>query len=169
MSAPTLNDVILDISLASSLPLGLTGRDYIKATSAANALACQTAAMDVRELRELEYSVGPLIALLTADLDNPVASKAALGLRSLMPSRVCMSAFLRLDGLKIISTTFDALLGSNMIDLKVASVHRWIVEHLAVCYRDIGRFYPWDIVHAGAIRHCVLLLKFGDIPLKTIA
>lgn len=36
--------------------------------------------MTPKELRELEYTVGPLLTLLTLDVDSPVAEKAAYGI-----------------------------------------------------------------------------------------
>ena len=35
-------------------------------------------------------------------------------------------------------------------------------------YRELAQFYPWELVNAGAIRHCVTLLKLGDVALQTI-
>ena len=52
-----------------------------------------------RDLRELEIAIGLLLALLVSDIDNLVAAKAAFGIRSLVSSRVCMNAFINLDGL----------------------------------------------------------------------
>eukprot|EP01032_Pedospumella_encystans_P003454 gene3454-4082_t len=52
--------------------------------------------------------------------------------------------------------------------MKTPGNPRSIVENLAVCYREIARFYQWKIVDVGAIRHCVILLRFGDTALKTI-
>ena len=35
--------------------------------------------------------------------------------------------------------------------------------------REIARFHPWAIVNVGGLRHCVVLLKYGDIGLQTIS
>lgn len=168
-SQDSLNKIILDLSLASCLPTGSGGGNFILAAAAANALACRTDEMDPRELRELEYTVIPLLDLLKRDIDDPVACKAAYGIRSLMRSRVCMTRFLNENGLGIIGKIFDTLLGGNMIDMHVRSPHRSIVEYLSICYRELARFYPWLIVKVGALRHCVALLRFGDVELQTIA
>jgi hypothetical protein len=52
-----------------------------------------------------------------------------------------------------------------MSDLKMIGV---IVENFIVCYRGIASDYQWDIVNAGAIRHGVILLKYGDTMIHTI-
>ena len=52
-----------------------------------------------------------------------------------------------------------------MSDLKMIGV---IVEKFIVCYRGIASDYQWDIVNAGAIRHVVILLKYGDTMIHTI-
>ena len=140
-----IDDLVLELSLASALPIGLNGRNYILATSAANSLAYHTSNMPKKELKKLEYAVGPLLILLAMNIDDPVSGKAALGLRSLMPSRVCISRFIELDGLLVAANIFNTLMGFNMVDMKTASNHRTLVEHLAVCYREISRFYPWKI------------------------
>jgi hypothetical protein len=166
----SINNLILDLSLASTLPIGVHGRDFIRATASANALMCRTKEMQPRELRELEYSIGPLLSMLANDIEDPVAAKCASGIRYLMPSRICMSQLLSQDGLFVIARVLDELLSSNStVDLKCASVGREIVEHLSVCYREIGRFYPWEIVKVGALRHSIVLLRFGDEVLKTSA
>jgi hypothetical protein len=170
MDSEALNNLILDLSLASTLPVGVQGRDFIRATASANALMCRTKEMQPRELRELEYSIGPLLTMLATDIEDPVAAKCASGIRYLMPSRICMSQLLAQDGLAVIARVLDELLASSrQLDLKSASVGREIVEHLSVCYREIGRFYPWDIVKVGALRHSILLLRFGDEILQTSA
>lgn len=107
--------------------------------------------------------------MLVNDIDNPVASKAAFGLRSLMPSRVCMTKYFQEDGLTLSGRVLDTLLGRDKVDMTTPSVHREIVEHVAGCYREIGRFYPWRVVKAGGLRHCIILLRLGDILLKTLA
>ena len=35
--------------------------------------------------------------------------------------------------------------------------------------RDLAQFYPWELVKNGVIRHCVSLLKYGDVALQTIS
>lgn len=173
MNHVPLNDIILDLSLASCLPAGERGGDYIHAAAAANALACRCEEMSTRELRELEYTVIPLLNLLKRDMYNPnpiTCKAAAYGLRSLMRSRLCMSRLLDEDGLDIIARIFDIFLGPNKINLyTVTSNQRTVVVHLSVMYRELARFYPLKLVKIGALRHCVALLRFGDVELKTIS
>jgi hypothetical protein len=80
-----------------------------------------------------------------------------------------MTSFFNLEGLETVSSILNRLLGSKKVDLTTPSIHRTIIEHIAVMYREIGRFYPWKIVGVDGIRHAVILLKFGDRPLKTLA
>ncbi len=168
-SAEVINDLILELSLASSNPVGVNGRSYIQASAAASALANRTSIMDKKELRTFEWTIAPLLDLLKLDINNPVAAKAAYGLRTLMPSRICMSRYFELDGLVVMSRILDILLAKKISELKSPSDCRSVVEHLAVCYREIARFYQWEIVNVGAIRHCVIILRFGDVTLQTIA
>jgi len=79
VSQKVIDDLILDLSLASSLPIGLDGRNFTHAASAANTFAYYTSKMRPKELKQLEYAIGPLLILIQADIDNPVAAKAALG------------------------------------------------------------------------------------------
>jgi hypothetical protein len=168
-SAEVINNLLLDLSLVSALPVGLEGRDFIKATSSTSALVSRTLHMKPHELKDLCYTLGPLLTLLITDLNNPVAEKAAYGIRTLMPSRVCMNAFLEMDGLNVVSRVFDAHLGANPIDLAIPSIERNTIEHLSCVYRDIGRFYPWRITQAGGVRHLVILMRKGDMILKSNA
>jgi hypothetical protein len=168
-SEEVINDLILELSLASSNPIGAGGRSYIQASAAASALGNRTNMMDKRELRTFEWTILPLLDLLKLDINNPVAAKSAYGLRTLMPSRICMTRFIELDGLGTMARILDILLAKKISELKTESSFRSVVEHLAVCYREIARFYQWDIVNVGGIRHCVIILKFGDVVLQTIA
>jgi len=167
-SIEVINSLVLDLSLASTLPIGSGERDLLHASASANSLACRTKEMNVKELRTFEWTIKPLLDILIIDLDNPVSAKAALGLRMLMPSRICISRLIEADGLKVISHVLDILLAKYVHEMKTPGNARSIVESLAVCYREIARFYQWKIVDVGAIRHCVILLRFGDIALKTI-
>ncbi len=168
-SVEVINDLILELSLASSNPIGVNGRSYIQASAAASALGNRTAMMDKKELRTFEWTILPLLDLLKLDINNPVAAKAAYGLRTLMPSRICMTRYMELDGLGIMARILDILLAKKIAELKTQSSFRSVVEHLAVCYREIARFYQWEIVNVGGIRHCVIILRFGDVELQTIA
>ena len=69
----TLDSLMLDLSLAAAMPTGLNGINLIAATSACNSLARYTEGMEPVDLKELKYSVAPLINLLVVDLDDPVA------------------------------------------------------------------------------------------------
>ncbi len=167
-SIEVINNLVLDLSLASTLPIGAGERDLLHASAAANSLACRTKEMSIKELRTFEWTIKPLLDILIIDLENPVSSKAALGLRTLMPSRICISRLIEVDGLKVIARVLDILLAKCVHEMKTPGNPRSIVENLAVCYREIARFYQWKIVDVGAIRHCVILLRFGDTALKTI-
>ena len=171
-SSDALDELVLELSLASALPVGVGGRNFIKATSSSNALSCHAQNMLPRQLRELEHSVGPLLTLVWTDIDDPVAAKAAQALRSLMPSRVCITRFMELDGITIISKIMQQLLlmrDGQRLDLKSSSTHQNLVEHCAAIYREVGRFYPWDIVQAGVLPNLVIILRYGSVPLQTIA
>ena len=168
-SIEVINDLVLDLSLASALPVGADGRNFIRATAAAGSLAARTSVMDKKDLRSFEWTILPLLTLLKADVDHPVATKAAYGIRTLMPSRICMSKFLECEGLPTMGKVLDILLTKKSSEMRSKCEARNVVEHLAICYREIARFYPWEIVMAGGIRHCVLLLKFGDVALQTVA
>jgi hypothetical protein len=167
-SAEVINGLILELSLASTLPIGSGTRDLMNASAAANSLASRTKEMPLRELRTFEWTIQPLLDILVIDLDNPVSAKAAWGLRTLMPSRICMSRLIEQDGLTVISRVLDILLAKRVADMKRPCTARNIVEHLAVCYREISRYYQWKVVDVGGIRHCVILLRFGDVALQTI-
>jgi hypothetical protein len=166
-SEQLISRLVLELSLVTAMPVGHLGRDYIRATAAATSMAYYTSTMDKKELRNFEWTVEPLMNLLVVNIENPVATKAALTLRSLMTSRACMRRLLAAGGLISIAKTLDILLNKYSSELRSPTEVRNLVENLAVCYREIARFYPWDLVNVGAIRHCVLLLRFGDIILQT--
>lgn len=152
------------------MPVDIRGANLIFASASANALACVTVNMPPRELRELEYLIKPLIILLTIDLNHPCSAKAALCLQTLMKSRICISQFYKENGIRITSNIFNAILsGGKDVNLNVPSNHKTILEHLSCVYREVAKFYPWDIVDVGCLRHCVLLLLYGDSKLKTTA
>lgn len=168
-NAASINDLLLDLSLVSALPVGLDGRNYTQAVSAANALVCRTQSMTSKELKSLEYTVGPLLTLLVTDLSNPVALKSGAGLATLMTSRICMDRFINYDGLKVIGGVLDIFLGANMIDLMNSSMQKQLTEYLFIIYREVARYYPSSLVSVGALRHTVVLLRFGDLTLKTLS
>jgi hypothetical protein len=68
-----------------------------------------------------------------------------------------------------VSKILDALVGQPTLDLVTASTHRSVVEQGSIIYRDISIVYPWKVVNAGALRHLVLILRFGDAEMKTTA
>jgi hypothetical protein len=165
----TLDNLILELSLASCLPVANGGKKLVEATSAANSFGNHVKLMPPSELRQLSNGIGPLLTLLHTNLDNPVAAKAAYSLRNLLQSRTCMKEFLELDGLVVISKIFQQFISGKKVDLITQSNMRTIVEHCAVCFREIARFYPHLVVKAGALRYIVIILKYGDVALRTIA
>ena len=169
MDEAQIKDIILELSLASALPLNIHGRNFIRAAAAANILSHHTQTLPATELKKFSFAVGPLLTLLSMDIDNPVAAKAAYGLRSLLNSRVNLGRFLDLDGLDVIANILNTLMGRKMIDLKVESTHRTIVDHALTIYREVAFVYPWKVVNVGALRHLVLVLEFGDLSLVSVA
>lgn len=163
-----INELILELSLASTNPVGADGRKYIQASAAASALGNRTLLMDKKALRTFEWTILPLLDLLKLDINNSVATKAAYGLRTLMPSRICMKSYIDNEGLQTMARILDLLLAKKASELKTPSDYRSLIEHLMVIYREIARFYHWEVVNVGAIRHCVIVLRFGDAALKTI-
>ena len=145
------------------------GRNLQLAASAANSFAYHAERMKPKQLKSLDCAIGPLLRLMYADVDNPVAAKSALGIRMLMSSRHCILEFMEQEGLLVISKIFDILMGFNMIDFNEPSTHRAIVENCIVCYREISRFYPWKIVDVGGLRHLVVLVRYANTEIKTIA
>ena len=164
-----INGLILDLSLVTCLPVAAQGRDKIRAAAAANSIAYYTTAMSKTELRNFKWTVQPLLDILIVDIDNPLTTKAALALKTLMFSRVCMIHLIECEGLKRIASVLDILLSKNVADLRQKNFYNDTVQYLAVCYQELARFYPWEIVNVGALRHCVVLLKLGDVVLQTIS
>ena len=161
---------MLDLSLASALPMAREGRNKIRMTASVSAIGCISQDLSPKELRSLEYAIGPLLSLMASDIEEPLAAKAASTLRTLMASRVCMKQLITCNGLIIIGKIFDTLLSvTRALDLIIESVSSSVLEHLAAVYKMVSLFYPWEIVRVGAIRHCVTLLKRGGITLKTNA
>lgn len=156
--------------VSTVVPVDIRGSNLIIASASANALGCITVNMPPRALRELEYLVKPLIILLTIDLEHPCSAKAALCLMTLMRSRMCITRFVEESGIRIVSNIFNAILsrGSDL-DLKTPSTYRTILEYLSTVYREVAKFYPWEIVDVGCLRHNVLLLTHGDSHLQTTA
>lgn len=158
---------MLELSLVTSMPVGAQGRNYIRATAAASAMAWHTSSMDKKDLRNFEWTIEPLLSLLIVDIEDPVATKAALALRMLMSSRICMTRLLEDGGLGKVTRTLDIILNKYSSELRSPCDIRNLVEHLAVCCREIARFYPWELVNSGVLRHCVLMLRFGDVIIQT--
>ncbi len=167
--ARKVSDLVLELSLVTSLPIAVSGRDFIRASAAANSMASRTATMGKKELRNFEWTVDPVVNLMIVDLESPIAAKAAFVIRTLMDSRLCMTRLMEGEGLGNISKVMDILLSKKTADLKHHCDVRMMVEHLAVCYREIARFYPWTIVNIGGLRHCVVMLKSGDVTIQTIS
>lgn len=164
-----ISELILDLSLATSLPLGPNGRDYVRASAAASSMANQTSKLEKKDIRNYEWTIPAVLNILIVDIDHPVASKAALALRTLMCSRICMNRLIESDGMQTIGKVIDIMLAKKTPELKRAGETHSLVEHLFVVYREIARFYPWNIVNVGGIRHCVIILRHGDLQLIAIA
>ena len=168
----TFNELILDVSIASALPVRpIVDHEThfdIQAVSSTNHLADRASVLPKRERRELSYTIGPLLTLMTNDIDNPVSLKAILCVLILMESRICMTEFMNLDGLVILGKMLDTLIIGRRVDLKSASIHRDMVFNLCHIYRQVGVFYPWPIVRVGAIRHAVAVLRFGDLEMRSV-
>lgn len=165
----TLNDLVLELSLTAAFPLNLRGIDEFRGAAATKALSYRTEAMGPKELRELEYTLGPLLGLLSSNLSSPMAPPAAIGIRTLLGSHVCIVRFHELEGIPITGRLMDQLLSGKAMDLTTPSPTRTIVENLAICYRELSKWYPDDVVNAGAIRHCVRMIDYGDMTIKAIS
>ena len=166
--ASTLEELILDLSLASAFPIGVGGSNMFKGTASMQALGYRTAQMQKHELKDLEYVMGPLLGLLATDLNHPIAAKAAFGIRTLIPSRMCLNRFVECDGFHIMGKVLDTLLVSST-DLHELSDTRSIVECMAIVYREAARYFDKAIVSVGALRHCVRMLHYGDSTIRGIS
>lgn len=164
-----ISDLILDLSLVTAAPIGAGKRDLIRATAAANSMARITSEMDIKDLRTFEWTVEPLVRLLLVDIEDPLAAKVALALKSLMSSRICMSRLIDSGGLGDVAKVLDILLSKKTNELKSLNTTHAIVENLGVCYREIARFHAWKLVEVGGLRHCVAMLRYGDVTLQTIS
>lgn len=164
-----LNDLVLELSLTAAFPLNLTGIDEFRGAAAAKALAYRTEEMGPKQLRELEYTIGPLLSLLSTNIHSPLAPPASIGIRTLLASHACITHFMELDGLFVIGKLFDQLITGKGMDLYTPSPNRTIVENFAIVYREVSRWHPEHIVRVGGIRHCVALLNYGDMSIKAIS
>lgn len=164
-----VNDLILELSLVTSMPINAGGRNLVRASAAATALGNITGQLDVKELRKFEWTVEPLVRLLLVDIDDPLAAKTAFALRTLMNSRMCMTKLIDSGGLSDVAKVLDIMCSKRTTELKGLTVAHSLVENLAICYREIARFHNWKLVEAGGLRHCVALLRYGDVTLQTIA
>lgn len=169
MDEEQVNDIILELSLASSLPLNIQGRNYVRAAAAANILSYHTATLPAKELKKFVFAIGPLLSIMLMDINNPVSEKAALGLRSLLMSRINLAKFLELNGLDDLANVLNQLMGKKMVNLKEESNSRSLVDHALNIYREIAFVYPWKVVNVGALRHLVLVLEHGDLELIGIS
>ena len=167
-SPKIIDDLMLDLSLASALPLASGGRDMIRVIASINAIGCIAKGLTPHELKALEYAISPLLSLMAADIEEPSAEKAAFALSCLMASRVCLNQLVNSGGLLTIGKVFDALLSIDRnLDLEIGSVSRHLVENLSLVYRSVSLFFPWEVVRVGAIRHCVMILRRGGLTAKT--
>lgn len=165
-----INNLMLELNLASSLPMAGGKKNKMHVVASVNAIGCILKELNPRELRSLEYAVGPLLTLMTADIGEPLAVKSAFALKALMASRVCLKQLIDSEGLHIIGKIFDTLLSVERgLDLKVQSISGDLLEHLTAIYKIVSLQFPWEIVRIGAIRHCVTLLRTGALVLQTNA
>ena len=134
---------MLDLSLASALPLSYGGRNIIGVIASINAIGCIAKSLAPQELKALEYAIGPLLSLMAADIEGPSARKAAFALSILMACRVCMNQLVSSEGLVTIGKVFDALLSADRnIDLEADSNNRNVLENLAIVYKSVSLFFP---------------------------
>lgn len=148
----------------------MRGSNFILAASASNALANRAGELTPQELKKLEHSVESLLSLMrNNEGSNPVVVKAALSLRTLLASRVNLLKFIQLEGMFTIGQVFSRTLVGKKVDLKKLSLDRSVVEHCCVINREVGRFYPWQIVNNGMIPHLITILRIGDIQLQSIS
>jgi hypothetical protein len=96
------------------------------------------------------------------DTDHPLTAKAAFVLGELMPSRIWIARLIECNRLKYVTGT------GYSISSQSERYEGAIVENFIVCYRGIASDYQWDIVDAGAIRHGMIQLKYGDTMIHTI-
>lgn len=165
-----ISNLVLELSLVTALPVGAGGRNFIRATAAANSMAYRTEAMNKKDLRNFEWTVQPLLNILLVDIEDPMAAKAAYALRTLMNSRVCMSRLLESNGLSDLAKVLDIIISRKTSELKQKdSTMKQLADHISAMYRDIAVHYRKEIVDVGGLRHCVGLLRYGDVKLQTIA
>ena len=175
MDPAVLSDLIYELSLATSRPFPSKPYDLTRATAAAEALSSYMECLRPQELKLLEYTLGPLLFLLqlanktTFTSIEPVAITAATSIIRLLPSRRCMSSFVAQQGLRIMFDIFDDLFSNPDLDLVSTTPIRSLIEQCAIIYREIARYYPNEVVSAGALRFFVQMLRTGDVVLKTIA
>ena len=128
-----------------------------------------------KELSTLSYIITPLLASLQSDIENPIAAKVSQCISLLMTSIDCMNYLIEQNGLQVIAKVIDILMARKSNELKKNNkLHNQdsesftTVMNLSICYREISRFYPWEIVTVGGIKHCVQIIKTGDVTLQTI-
>ena len=175
MDSRVLDDLVYELSLATARPFPSKPYNLTRATAAAEALSSYMGCMRPQELKLLEFTLGPLLYLLqlatktTFTSIEPVAVTAASSITRLLPSRKCMSAFISERGMEVIFEIFDDLFSDASLDLVNPSPIRSLIEHCAIIYREIARYYPDEVVSSGSLRFFVQMLRIGDAALKTIA
>ena len=81
-----------------------------------------------------------------------------------------MREFIQRDGVKTIGKMFEFLLSEDLkLDLKEPSHNTTVLESLCYLYQKVAVHYPWDIVRAGGIRHCIAILWRGEPAMQTSA
>ena len=67
----------------------------------------------------------------------------------------------------MLSNIFQKILNGKKPDLVTTSTHKLVVDHCTAIYREVARYYPWKVLRVGGLRHMVLVMRYGDIGLKT--
>ena len=132
VNSELIDELMLDLSLAVMPPVNISGMNKTRTIAAVNGIATMTQTMPMKELRKLEYSVYPLVVVLqSGDIDEPLVTKAAFALRSLMTSRVCMREFVRLGGLATVGKMNEFLLGDDLaLDIQRPSQYTSLLEQV---------------------------------------
>lgn len=132
--ADTINALMLDLSLATCLPIGAgenKHKNYIAAAAAASAIAEKTKNVSLQDLKSLDWIIQPLVEVLQLDIEHPMAAKSSLSLRNLLRSRQCMLTFLGKNCLPITARVMDMLLSKRSADLKRPCDARSVVENIS--------------------------------------
>lgn len=162
----SINDLLLDISFAAE-STHLNDLHLLKTASSASALAAKCINLKPKDLKGFIHIILPLMIITRNYVNDPVSSKTALCLKILISSQVCMKNFIENEGLSIIDEILCEMIGTERIGLK-NDEYLPLIGNLLLCSREISRFYPQELVHAGILKHLVRILRFGNLELKSI-